>query len=256
MEQLLVFTNSKGNNVTSSIIISEIFNKNHAHVLRDIRELDCSNSFRESNFGELFIIRDLPNGGKKEEPYFEITKDGFSFLVMGYTGKKAAEFKEKFIIEFNKRDTLLKDDDYILSRALEISGQRMKLLESQLNIKNHQLKEMQETQSIQAPKADYYDEVLQGDGLISITLIAKDLGMSAQGLNKLLHQHEIIYKHRKTWILYSKYQDKGYTHSRTFTHKNKQGKDVSEQYTYWTELGRKHVIEFVTKLKEKGRLTL
>lgn len=65
-------------------------------------------------------INELPQGGAQKSEYYEITKDGFMFLVMGYTGEKAGEFKERFINEFNKREALLRSDDYILARAKEI----------------------------------------------------------------------------------------------------------------------------------------
>lgn len=104
----LVFQNSNGNDVTTSLLIAEVFGKEHNKVVRDIESLSCSEFFRAANFGVSFIIRDLPNGGHKQERYYEMTKDGFSFLVMGYTGAKAGEFKEKFINEFNRRDALLK----------------------------------------------------------------------------------------------------------------------------------------------------
>ena len=126
----LVLTNSKGQDVTTSPIVAKIFGRNHADVLRDIRNLHCSDEFRLRNFAEMFINSDLPNGGSRQDPYYEMTKDGFSFLVMGYTGERAAQFKETFINEFNKRDSLLKSDDYILSRALEISHNRMRALEA------------------------------------------------------------------------------------------------------------------------------
>lgn len=102
----LILQNSKGNDITTSLIVAEVFGKEHKHVLRDIDDLSCSEQFRLSNFGLSFNIRELPNGGHKEERYYEITKDGFSFLVMGYTGETAGQFKEKFINEFNKRESL------------------------------------------------------------------------------------------------------------------------------------------------------
>lgn len=61
-----------------------------------------------------------------------MTKDGFSFLVMGYTGAKAGEFKERFINEFNRREALLKDDDYILMRSQQILQKRIEIAEEKM----------------------------------------------------------------------------------------------------------------------------
>jgi Rha family phage regulatory protein len=128
----LVITNVKGNDVTTSYIIAQVFGKNHADVLRDIRNLHCSDEFRQDNFAEIFDIKVLPNNGHRHDRFYEITKDGFSFLVMGYTGKKAAIFKERLIREFKNRESLLKSDDYIIDRGLEIAMKRQKTAEADI----------------------------------------------------------------------------------------------------------------------------
>lgn len=95
--------NSKETAVTTSLQVAAIFRKNHAHVLRDIESLECSSEFRESNFG-LSSYRSEQN---KTLPMYYITKDGFTFLVMGYRGKKAAEFKERYIKAFNQMEAII-----------------------------------------------------------------------------------------------------------------------------------------------------
>ena len=86
-------------NVTTSLIIAEIFGKRHDAVLRDIQNLDCPSDFNLHNFGEISYTDSM----NREQRAYEMTKDGFSFLVMGYTGAKAAKFKVDFINEFNRR---------------------------------------------------------------------------------------------------------------------------------------------------------
>lgn len=90
--------------VTTSLKIAEKFQKEHSHVLRDIRELECSEEFRESNFG---LSSYISSQGKKL-PMYEITRDGFTMLVMGYTGKEAMRFKEDYIKAFNAMESELK----------------------------------------------------------------------------------------------------------------------------------------------------
>lgn len=95
--------------VTTSLHIAEIFGKEHKNVLRDIRELDCSDDFRGLNFEPSLKIRQLPNGmGERQDPYYFITRDGFVFLVMGFTGKTAAKFKEAYIRAFNEMEAKLR----------------------------------------------------------------------------------------------------------------------------------------------------
>ena len=84
------------------------------------------------------------------------------------------------------------------------------------------------------PKAQYYDEVLQSDGAIPATLIAKSYGMTAQAFNKLLHAVEIQYRLGSTWYLYKEYADKGYTITKTYF----VGKRRVSVHTAWTQKGR------------------
>lgn len=87
----LVFKSEKGTPVTNSLLVAEKFEKNHSHVLRDIENLSCSKEFRESNFGLSSYISQQ----NKELPMYIMTKDGFSLLVMGFTGKEALKLKIK-----------------------------------------------------------------------------------------------------------------------------------------------------------------
>lgn len=124
----LVIQNSSGNDVTTSLIVAQVFGKEHNKVVRDIENLSCSTDFRVANFGEATFAN--PKTGQNHKMY-EMTKDGFSFLVMGYTGAKAGEFKERFIAEFNKRDMMLKNDDYILMRSQQILQKRVENLQTE-----------------------------------------------------------------------------------------------------------------------------
>lgn len=98
----------------SSLQVAEEFDKNHQHVLRDIRELDCSDDFRKSNFGRTSQKINMPNGGTRQETLYLMTRDGFMFLVMGYRGSKAAAIKEAVIKRFNDMEAFIKK--YILAR--------------------------------------------------------------------------------------------------------------------------------------------
>ena len=101
------------------------------------------------------------------------------------------------------------------------------------------------------PKATYYDLILQCSGLLSITQIAKDFGMSGTTLNKKLNELGIQYKHRDTWLLYAKYADKGYTQSTTHDYSDSKGIMHSRLQTNWTQKGRLFIYE---KLKRVGIL--
>lgn len=86
-----------GHPTTTSLDIAAHFGKRHDTVLRAIRQLDCSPEFTLRNFAEC----SRPGANNKPEPYFRITRDGFTFLAMGFTGKEAARWKEAYIAAFN-----------------------------------------------------------------------------------------------------------------------------------------------------------
>lgn len=89
--------------VVSSLDVAETFKKEHSHVLRDIRELECSEEFRQSNFG----LSSYKSEQNKELPMYYITRVGFTLLAMGYTGEKAMRFKEAYIRQFNEMENML-----------------------------------------------------------------------------------------------------------------------------------------------------
>ncbi len=104
---------------TTSLTVAEYFGKRHGGVLRDIRFLDCSLAFRECHFEKHHEPSEVQNG--KPQPYYRITRDGFTFLAMGFIGKEAARWKESYITAFNLMETHLVEATRTIQR-LERSG--------------------------------------------------------------------------------------------------------------------------------------
>ncbi|MEK3992319.1 phage antirepressor [Robertmurraya sp. FSL R5-0851] len=100
------------------------------------------------------------------------------------------------------------------------------------------------------PKASYYDLVLQNKSIVPISIIAKDYGLSARKLNALLHELGVQFKMGKTWLLYQKYAEMGYTQSKT--HAIDAERNV--MHTYWTQKGRLFLYELLKR--EKGLVPL
>ncbi|WP_203640040.1 phage antirepressor [Levilactobacillus wangkuiensis] len=84
------------------------------------------------------------------------------------------------------------------------------------------------------PKATYYDLILRSKSLLSVSKISKDYGMSARKMNSLLHDMGVQFKQGDIWLLYAKYQDKGYTQTSTFA----LDEEHSKVSTKWTQAGR------------------
>ncbi|WP_076672703.1 phage antirepressor [Lactiplantibacillus plantarum] len=103
------------------------------------------------------------------------------------------------------------------------------------------------------PKADYADSMLANKGLETISMIAKNYGYSTREFNKLLHGLGIQYKQGKTWLLYAKYQDEGYTHVEPYEYTNSDGIKQVRNTMKWTQAGQKFLYDF---LKSKGIMPL
>ena len=93
-------------------------------------------------------------------------------------------------------------------------------------------------------KVTYYDKILASPGTVTVTQIAKDYGLSATKLNKILHVEGIQYKQSKQWLLYSVHADKGYTKSTT--HIDETGEP--RMNTRWTQKGRLFIHELLTRI--------
>lgn len=104
MDDYGIFCDGKDTARANSLMVSKMFGKNHRDVLKSIRELDCSKEFTERNFA-LSTYKD--DTGRKL-PMYDMTRDGFTFLVMGYRGKKAAQFKEAYIKRFNEMEKFIR----------------------------------------------------------------------------------------------------------------------------------------------------
>lgn len=92
-----------GQAVTSSLAVADFFSKRHDDVLKKIRTLECSASFTARNFS----VSDYTDCTGRKLPCYQITRDGFAFLAMGFTGKRAARFKEAYINAFNQMEKQL-----------------------------------------------------------------------------------------------------------------------------------------------------
>jgi prophage antirepressor-like protein len=98
------------------------------------------------------------------------------------------------------------------------------------------------------PVKDYVDKILSSKSCLTITQIAADYGMSAQELNKILHEAGLQRKVGDQWILYKQHMAKGFTKSETFTFCRSDGRLDSKITTKWTQKGRLEIHSILTKL--------
>lgn len=137
-------------------------------------------------------------------------------------------------------------------RIEELTGRELMakaLLEAQAVLADKDTTIAKQTQLIGElkPKADYTDRILNSKSLVSITQIAKDYGLSGKAMNGKLHELGIIYKLGSQWLLYSKYQAKGYTHSETVDITHSDGRADVVMNTKWTQKGRLFLYQHLKK---------
>ncbi len=100
-------TIENGRAVTTSVAVAEFFGKRHDNVIQKIKTLECSEKFNALNFKDVTYT----DAKGEKRPMYQITKNGFVFLVMGFTGKKAAAFKEAYIAEFDRMEAELRQNN-------------------------------------------------------------------------------------------------------------------------------------------------
>lgn len=237
----IILSTQNGEPVASSRQIAENFGKEHKDTLECIRQiLAAENSATKSMFYETTY----ENRGK-QYPMYLMNRDGFSLLVMGFTGKAALEWKLKYIAAFNEMEKKLEQRPQ-LSRS-ELMAQALIAAHEELEEKDKQIAEL-------TPDAEFARAVCVGKNCRTTTSLSKDYGLSAEKLNSILHGLKIQYKTSDgQWVLYAKYCGKGYTKNRKstpFQHKST-GKWETKNTTVWTEAGQRFIYE---QLKAIGLL--
>lgn len=134
-------------------------------------------------------------------------------------------------------DEVLENPDLLIKALMELKKEReeKKRLELENAVKAQQIAEMQ-------PKVSDYDIVLACPDLVTITQIAKDFGLSAKKLNKILKEKKIQFKQGRTWFLYQKYAEQGYTQSKTYLYDED---NHTAMHTLWTQKGRLFIYELL-----------
>ncbi len=175
-------------------------------------------------------------GGEQEMVNHAIKLDMAKEIAMIQRNEKGKKVRQYFIQvekDFNSPDK-------IMAKALMLADKQIKTL---------QLENTQQKQIIGElkPKADYTDKILQNKGLVTITAIAKDYGMSGEKMNEKLHDLGVQYKQSGQWLLYKEYHNNGYTHSETIDLKHRDGTRFVKMNTKWTQKGRLFLYELLKK---------
>lgn len=202
MNKSLVTIYKNNTLITDSLTIAETFQKNHKDILKSINNLECSEEFRQRNFAPS-SYKSIQN---KELPKYLITQDGFTMLVMGYTGSEAMKFKEMYINEFNRMRIELENRDKpaiprSFAEALQLAADLQRETE-RLAIENteKQLKLMH-----QEPMVDSFRKWLDADGCMHIGTFGKMIGIGRNKLFLSLREMGILMNNNQPYQRYMKY---------------------------------------------------
>lgn len=263
----LVYRGKDNQPLTNSLLVAETFGKEHRNVLRDIKNLIEGGVLKNEQTPMFEETTYMSEQNKQSYPLYVMNQDGFTLLAMGFNGKKAMEFKLKYIEAFNAMKKQIEQSkpsvpqNYIEALKSLVKAEEEK---QQLALENKQKDETIITISKanvelgnkiteMLPKVSYYDRILQSNATMTITQIAQDYGMSAIAMNKELESMRIQHKERGQWILYAQFLKGGYVHSRAVDIIRRDGRHDVKYNTEWTTKGRLFLYE---ALKGKGILPL
>lgn len=233
----IILSTQNGEPVVSSRQIAENFDKNHRDVLRAVDNLKED----VRNFAQMFFESTEPDSYGREQRAYLMNRDGFTLLAMGFTGKAALEWKLKYIAAFNEMEKKLTEQPQLT---------RSQLLATALIAAHEELEEKDKRIAELTPDAEFARAVCIADNCRTATSIAKDYGLTAEKLNKLLYSQRVQYKDSDgQWVLYKPYQGKGYTKNRKGKAiQRSNGKTYIPNTTVWTVEGEKLIHEQLKKL--------
>lgn len=225
----------------TSLDIAETTGIRHADVMKDVRKE--IKSLGEELAQGIFSLGSYKDKNNQDRPCYEFGKDGAMQLALKYDAKT----RYLVIKKIEELESNVNKPSYMIDDPIKRAEQWI--------AEQHEVKLLADENNKLKPKATYHDLVLQSDTLLTTTQVAKDLGIGAPTLNKKLHELGVQYKRGHRWYLYHKYQDKGYTQSKTYAVSAEESKD----HMYWTQEGKKFIFDLleekegivpVTKVKE------
>lgn len=235
MNEMQVFENEKFGTVRTVMVNDEPW-----FVGKDVATClaykDTSDALKKHVDDEDKLTRRFADSGQSREMYI-ISESGLYSLILGSKLPTAKQFKHWVTAEvlpsIRKTGSYNLPQDYPSAlRALADKCEEAKRLEAKSAAQEQVIHEMQ-------PKVSYVDRILDNHGLVTITQIAKDYGMTGTAMNKLLHGLQVQYKTcNGQWLLYRKYQSEGYTHSKTHEFNHNDGTPDIAMTTEWTQKGR------------------
>lgn len=199
------------------------------------------------------LVRTIFVSGQNRQVWM-LTENGLYEVLMQSRKPIAKQFKKgvKAILKEIRTKggyMAVKSDDTpeeIMAKAILLANSTIERQKERISVLETEKHLAEEQNRMMAPKAAYFDNVLQSEGLITTNIIANELGMSAKKLYKTLKDLGVLYNQNGVYMLYAKYRGLGYDKYRTHTYtSDTTGMQVAKQYLCWTQLGRKFILDLV-----------
>lgn len=242
-EGLIKVTERNGKSVVSAKALYGSLGYNTSQYSRWAKQCIVENGFFEENVDWLVLDINVENplGGRPTQDYALTITTAKKLAMMAKT--EAGNKIRDYFIECEKKAIAKQPAvPMTFSQALRLAADRQELIE------------MQEQQLLEnKPKVSYYDNVLKSTTTVTITMIAKDYGFTANQMNTKLHELGVQYKQSGAWLLYKEHAVMGYTQSETFAYDKPDGAKGTSMLTKWTQKGRLFLYDL---LKLNGILPL
>lgn len=232
--------------------VATMVEKRHTELLRNIRTYISYLAESKIASGDFFIESTYHDLNNQPRPCYLITKQGCEMVANKLTGKKGVLFTARYVKKFNEMESMQSKNSYMIedpiARAqawIEEQREKQKLIET-AEVQAQLIAEYE-------PKIGYLDKILQSKGLLTVTQIAADYGLSARELNKVLHEERVQHKVGNQWILYKNHMNNGYTKSNTINIVRTNGEPDTQMQTKWTQKGRLFIHEL---LERRGIIAL
>lgn len=189
------------------------------------------------------------NGAERELEDYQLTIDTAKHICLMSRTEKGKQCRQ-YLIDLEKA---WNTPEQVMARALRIADETIASLQKKTEFMAKEMIAMNDKIEEMQPKVSYLDKILESKDTVLVTQIAQDYGMSARGFNKMLHDLGVQHKIHNQWVLYSKYQGKGYVHSHTHVFEKSDGQTGNCLNTEWTQKGRLFLYDF---LKVHNKLPL
>lgn len=258
----IVFQGSEGQPLTNSVLVAEKFEKRHCDLIKAIKNMTTQNCVVQNMFVESTYF----NSQSKEQPMYIMNRDGFTLLAMGFTGKKALQFKLDYIEAFNKIEKAIKEApafpspiDVIglkqLVETTQVMAAQISQMQVELNKQRTLLSEPKQIIPVQPLSVGFNTKEKRISPrqipYFTVKKMATELGVTSKQLNAVLELEDIQRWNfpKQRWELNPVYR--GYDLTYTVVYEPVDPDDEPREYMVWSSNGRKFIYDV---LSERRRL--